>query len=247
MGDAKTLKASANCIRFARLIICGSFSSLLLTAMPVAGQAVPQSQEIQEVWQGVVVNSDVFGSYSLSVFGLAELPSPRLFRGSEFFAGPRISRPIAKAFRLGIECLQDRKYRSDSSLILENRCAVDVARKWDLSPRAKFYLRPKLELRSLGGTFDQRLIIRGELLRDVRALRATFRGFTEPVIDHQFGGFEKLIVHAGMVWPMGRKIRVEVFDQLNLAKKPDSVVEAIGTVIFVQLRNKDKAGGEINR
>jgi hypothetical protein len=229
------------------LMIFDAISSALVLVMPALGQTVPQVHEIREVWQGVVLNSDFRETYTLSAFGLAELQSPHPYQNSEYFAGLRVSRQFSMAYRFGIECLQDREYLSNTSLFLENRCSLDLARKWSISPRTRFLLRPKLEFRSFGGIFDQRLKIQAELLHPLHPVRGTFRGFVEPAIDQQFHGFEKLTIHTGMVWPAGKRLKLEIFNSVSVAKKPDYGIEAVGMVIFVQLRNNDTTGGEINR
>jgi hypothetical protein len=229
------------------VMVFDAISSALVIVMPALGQTVPQVQEIREVWQGVVLNSDFHEIYTLSAFGLAELQSPHPYQNSEYFAGLRVSRQFLTAYRFGIECLQDREYLSNTGLFLENRCSLDLARKWSISPRTRFFLRPKLECRRFGGMFDQRLKIQAELLHAVHPVRATFRAFIEPAIDQQFHGFEKLTIHTGMLWPAGKRVKVEVFNSVSVGKKPDYGIEAIGMVIFVQLRNKGRAGGEINR
>ena len=60
-------------------------------------------------------------------------------RNSEYFAGLRVSRSFSEQYRLGLECLQDRFYLSNSTLFLENRCAVDLVRRWgDLAEYQSF-------------------------------------------------------------------------------------------------------------
>ena len=231
----------------ASTIVCGAFSAVLLIHVYVVGQTGSEGHQVQEVWQGLVLSFDVHRSYSLSVRGLTKLESPHMYRDSEYFAGLRISHPVAKAFRFGIECLHDRAYLSNSSLFLENRCAVDVLRRWDISPATNLYLQPKLELRSLAGSFDQRLKLRAELLHHLPAVRGTFRIFLEPAIDRRFHGFERITAHAGILWPVGKRIKIEIFDSAIVAKRPDYNVDAIGMMVFVRLRNKEKGASEIAR
>lgn len=231
----------------AEMSILLAFSLTLMTPTTTAGQTNPVAPEIQEVWLGVVLNSDFHGPYSVSFFGLAELESPRAFRNTEYFAGLRLSRTISTTSRFGIECLQDRSYLSNSGLFLENRCAADFARRWSVSSNTRIYLRPKLEFRSFRGTFDLRLKVQTELLQNLRALRWTFRGYIEPAIDQQFQGFEKVIVHTGILWPVSKRMKFELFNSVSVAKRPDYGIEALGILIFVQSQNKDKAGGEVIR
>jgi hypothetical protein len=219
----------------------------LLKPMTAVCQAVPLSPKIEEVWQGLVLNSDFRRNYSISFSALAELASPHPFRTSEYFAGLRISRSVGADFRVGVECLQDRSYLGNSSLFLENRCAVDVTKKWIFSPHTRIYLRPKVEFRSYTGTFDQRLKIETELLHDVHSLRGMFRGHIEPAIDQQFHGFEKATLHTGMLWPLGKRVKVEVFNSVSVAKRPDYGIEAVGTIVFIQLQNKESMGTEVIR
>lgn len=221
--------------------------SMVIMTGTAAGQSIPLSPRIQELWEGVVINSDFHRSYSVSLFGLAELESPRPLRNSEYFAGLRISRSFSEQYRLGFECLQDRFYLSNSALFLENRCAIDFVRRWTISPNTRIYLRPKVEFRSYAGTFDQRLKIQTELLRDIHAVRGTFRGYIEPAIDQRIHGFEKVTVHTGMLWSATKRVKVELFNSVSVAKQPDIGVEALGMIFFVQVRNRDRAGGEVIR
>lgn len=102
--------------------------SIGITPLTAVGQLIPLSPRIQELWEGVVISSEFHRAYSISLFGLAELESPQPLRNSEYFAGLRISRSFSEQYRLGLECLQDRSYLTDSALFLENRCAVDLVR-----------------------------------------------------------------------------------------------------------------------
>ena len=233
-------------IQRSRKFVFGAFSVVLLLAVDVVGQ-MPRVHPVQELWPGLEVSSGIIGSYSLSAFGLAELKSPRPYRDSEYFGGLRISHPVSNTLRVGIECQHDRTYLNDSSLFLENRCAVDVVRRWDLSPTTKVSLQPKLELRKFGGIVDQRLKFRGELLQDLCAIKGTFRAFLEPAIDRESHGFEKITAHAGVLWPVGKRIKVEIFDTVTIARKPEYNVDAIGMIFFVRLGKKDNRGCEINR
>lgn len=223
-----------------------ALSTVIMTGT-AAGQSIPLSPGIQEAWEGVVINSDFHRAYSISIFGLAELESPQPIRNSEYFAGLRVSRSFSEQYRLGLECLQDRFYLSNSALFLENRCAVDLVRRWVISPNTRVYLRPKVEFRSYAGTFDQRLKIQTEVLRDIHILRGTFRGYIEPAIDQRFHGFEKVTVHTGMLWSVSKRVKVELFNSVSVAKQPDIGVEALGMIVFVQLRNRDTVGGEVIR
>lgn len=221
--------------------------SIWITPITAVAQSIPLSPRIQELWEGIVINSDFHRAYSISLFGLAELESPQPVRNTEYFAGLRISRSFSEQYRLGFECLQDRSYLANSALFLENRCAVDLVRSWAISPNTRMYLRPKVEFRSYAGTFDQRLKIQTELLHDIHNLRGTFRGYVEPAIDQHFHGFEKLTVHTGMLWPATKRVKVELFNSISFAKQPDLGIEALGMTIFVQLRNRDRLGGDVVR
>ena len=234
-------------VLWAEMNILIAISLTLMTPTTAAGQTNLVSPQIKEVWLGAVLNADFHGPYSVSFFGLAELASPRAFRNSEYFAGLRLSRTTSTTSRFGIECLQDRSYLSNSGLFLENRCATDFSRRWSVSSNTRIYLRPKLEFRSLSGTFDLRLKVQTELLQNVHALRGTFRGYIEPAIDQQFRGFEKVIVHTGMLWPVSKRVKFELFNSVSVAKRPDYGIEALGMVLFIQLQDNDRAGGEVIR
>lgn len=229
--------------------LVGILVAVSIGIMPgtAVGQSIPLSPRIQELWQGVVISSDFHRAYSISLFGLAELESPQPLRNSEYFAALRVSRSFSEEYRLGFECLQDRSYLTNSALFLENRCTVDVVRRWAFSPNTRMYLRPKVEFRSYAGTFDQRLKIQTELLHDIHALKGTFRGYIEPAIDQHFHGFEKVTVHTGLLWPATKRVKVELFNSVSVAKQPDMGIEALGMMIFVQLRNGDRVGGEVIR
>jgi hypothetical protein len=226
------------------MIIC----KVLSLAMLVSSAALGQSQaevRVQETWHGLVVNSDIHGNYSLTVFGMSQLESPHMFRDSDYFAGVRISHSMSEASRLGVEYVQDRAYLHDSSLFLENRCSIDYLHRWKPPSWTTFYLQPKLELRRIAGTFDQRLKVHGEVLRRISAVRGTVRAFAEPAFDRDFHGFEKAVVHTGVLWPAGARLKLELFNSITIARPPDYNVEAVGVLIFVQLRNKGKGHDEI--
>jgi hypothetical protein len=94
--------------------------------------------------------------------------------------------------------------------------------------------------------FDQRLKLRGELQHDFHAVRGTLRVFVEPAIDRQFHGFEKIMAHGGVLWPVGKRIKIELFDSVAAAKRPDYNVQAIGMTVFFRVGKVAKED-EINR
>ena len=89
--------------------------------------------------------------------------------------------------------------------------------------------------------------IQTEVLRDIHTLSGTFRGYIEPAIDQRFHGFEKVTVHTGMLWSVTKRVKVELFNSVSVAKQPDTGVEALGMICSFNCETETGWEGELIR